>query len=525
MTTSQWRPITRKIFLAISILSLLAGTGYFIIQRKWDLYVQIGLGLFVVGLALFIFLDPDAARKALTGRQARYGSNAFILTVAFLGILVVINYLAYKYPQQKDLTADQSNTLAKETQEVLNSLQAPVTAKAFYSSDSAVASSKESTKLLLDKYVYASGGKFKYQFIDPNRDPVAAQDAGVTRDGSVILFMGASKQPVTSVSETEITGAMVRLMNPGKHVVYFLTGHGEFSIDGSGDQSYTQLKDALTSNNYTVSTLNLISTNKIPDDANVIVIAGPQKPLSEAEVSLLETYMKNGGSMVVMEEPTIVTQFNDAPDPLANYLSQTFGITLGNDTVVDLQAAQSIQQPFIAIANQYAQHPITQKMNGMTTLFPTARSITVDDSIGTDYTKTKLIMTTDQSWGETDMNSIKANTYQPDQGTDVFGPLTIAATAQSTSNNSRLVVFGDSDFALNAYYPDYGNGEMIVNSIDWAANVENIISLTPKNTVTRYLAQPQSYTIGLILLVSLVILPGSVLVAGVGTWIYRRKQG
>jgi len=523
--TPKWRLIARKVFLAISIIGLLVGAGLFIVKHEWKLPEQISLGIFVVALALFVALDPGEIRKALTGRQARYGSNALVLTLAFLGILVVVNYLAFKYPKQKDLTADQSNTLAKETQDVLKSLQNNVVAKAFYSTDSAVASSKNSTRILLEKYVFESGGKFKYQFIDPIKDPVSAQDAGITKDGSVVLFMGTSKQAVTNVSETEITGAMLRLMNPGTHVVYFLTGHGEFSPDGSGDQSYSQLNEALTSRNYTVSTLNLLSTNKIPTDASVIVVAGPQKPLSEAEVSLLEAYLKNGGSMVVMEEPPVVTQFGDSPDPLANYLSQTIGITLGNDIVVDLQAAQSIQQPFIAIANQYGQQVITQKMNGMTTLFPSARSITTDDAVGTDYTKTKLIMTTDQSWGETDMTSVKDNTYQPNQGADLFGPITIAALAQGTSNNSRVVVFGDSDFALNAYYNDYGNGDMIVNSIDWAANAESIISLTPKNTVNRYLVQPQSYTIGLIFLGSLIILPGLVLVAGVSTWLYRRKQG
>jgi ABC-type uncharacterized transport system involved in gliding motility auxiliary subunit len=523
--TPKWRPLTRKIVLAISIVSLLVGAGLYIIQRAWNLPLQISLGLFIVGLALFVALDPGAIRKMLTGRQARYGSNALILTVAFLGILVVINYLVFTNPVQKDLTADQSNTLAKETQDVLKGLPEAVTAKAFYSTDSAVSSSKESTKSLLDRYVYESGGKFKYQFIDPVKDPVSAQDAGITKDGSVVLYMGDSKQPVASVSETELTGAMVRLMNPGNHVIYFLTGHGELPIDGSGDQTYTQLKAALTSNNYSVSVLNLLSTNLVPADASVIVIAGPQKPLSEAEVSLLSGYMKNGGSMIVMEEPPVVTQFGDSPDPLASYLAQTYGITLGNDIVIDLQAEQSLQQPFIAIADQYAQHAITQKMNGMTAFFPTARSLTSDDSVGTDYTKTNLILTTDQSWAETDMASVKDNTFNYNQGADLPGPITIAVVAQGTSNNSRLVVFADSDFALNGYYGVYGNGDMIVNAIDWAANVENLISLTPKNTVNRYLVQPQPYTKGLIFLGSMVILPGLVIVAGVGSWLSRRRRG
>ena len=81
------------------------------------------------------------------------------------------------------------------------------------------------------------------------------------------------------------------------------------------------------------------------------------------------------------------------------------------------------------------------------------------------------------------------------------------------------------DFATNAGYGWYGNGDLIVNSIDWAAKAENLISLTPKQTVNRTLVQPQGNTMGLILLASLIVLPGVVIVAGVSAWLIRRKQG
>jgi ABC-type uncharacterized transport system involved in gliding motility auxiliary subunit len=522
---TNWRQIVRWGSLIISLLALATAAGLWIVQHQLNLALQICLGLFVIGLAVFVAMDPGAIRKALTGRQARYGSNALILAIAFLGILVVVNYLANKYSKRWDLTENQSNTLAKETVDVLKSLPNTVVAKAFFTSNSSFASSKDSAQTLLDQYVYDSGGKFQYEFIDPNKDPVAAQDAGITTDGTIVLYMGNAKQPIASISETDITGAMVRLMNPGTHVVYFLTGHGEYPIDGSGDQSYSQLKAALESKNYTVSSLNLLSTTQIPADASVIVIAGPLKPLADSEMSLLDNYIKNGGSMVVMEEPTVFTQFGDSPDPLANSLYQTYGIVLGNDVVVDVQAANTWGLPFVAIGQQYAQHIITQNMSGMITVFPTARSVTTNDSVGREYIKTELIMTSDQSWAETDMASINDNTMKPDQGVDPLGPISIAVVTQGTSNNSRLVVFGDSEFALNATYSIYGNADMIVNSIDWAAKVENLISLTPKTTVERTLVQPKAYTLGLILLGSLVVLPGIVLVAGIGSWVARRRQG
>jgi ABC-type uncharacterized transport system involved in gliding motility auxiliary subunit len=521
----KWRLIARRTSISISIIALVIGIGYYIVVHQWNLFLQICLGLFVIGLALYIAFDPGNIRKALTGRYAHYGSNALILLVAFIGILVVINYLIYKNTKQWDLTVDQSNTLSNETLDVLSNLSDTVIAKAFFTTDAAFAASKENAKDLFDQYVYEGNGKFQYEFIDPIKDPVSAQESGITKDGSVVLYMGNNKQPVSLVSEQELTGAVIRLMNPGKHVVYFLIGHGEDPITGGSDQSYTQLKSALESKNYTVSSLNLLATQQIPQDASVVVVTGPDKPMDSSEVSLLDEYLRNGGSMVIMEEPPAVTQFGDAPDPLANYLAQTYGIVYGNDMVVDVQAAQSLQQPFIAIANQYAQHAITQKMSGMASLYPTARSVSSDDSIGTDYSKTSLVTTADQSWAETDMSTVQDGSMAPDQDVDLYGPVPLVVAAEGISSDTRLVVFGDSDFALNVNYGVYGNGDMIVNSIDWAAKEESLINLTPKTTVDRYLIQPTPYMIGMILLGSLVILPGLIIIAGIGTWVVRRRQG
>ena len=356
------------------------------------------------------------------------------------------------------------------------------------------------------------------------RYPAAAQAAGITKDGTVVLYMGDTKQLISSITETDLTGAMVRLMNPATHVIYFLTGHGVFPISGNNDQSFTLLSSALESANFKVSTLNLLTTGKIPDDASVVVVDGPKKPLSDAEVGLLDEYLKKGGAVVVMEDPTISTQFGDSPDPLATDLAKKYGVVLGNNVVVDTYGYSAFQNPYFALADKYGSHTITQQLT-LSTGFQNARSVSADSSVGTDYAKTELILTVSQSWGETDMASVQNNSVKFDQATDLAGPVPLAVAAEGTSTNARLVVFGNSNFATNAYYEFYGNSDMIVNSIDWAARVENIISLTPKTTVNRTLAQPQQYTMNLIELGSLVFIPGIILVAGVGTYIARKRQG
>ena len=313
----EWRRFA-PLGLLLALLGVLASVGLYIVYRQFDLKLQISLGLIVVGLALFALLDPDRVRRALTGRQARYGSNALVLLLAFVGIVVVINYLVYNNTKRWDLTEEKQFTLAPETIETLGKLSEPVMATAFFTKQA----SSDTARSLLEQYKYNSGGKFDYEFVDPDANPGLAEQAKITRNGTIVLTMGELKEPVTTASEQELTGGLVRLMNPEKRAVYFLTGHGERSIDESGQETYSMLKRTLESKNYSVASLSLLAENRIPDDAKVIVIAEPRVPLAKSEVDMLKSYIDQGGGMIVMQEPIPVTDFGNSPDPLNDYLAQ-----------------------------------------------------------------------------------------------------------------------------------------------------------------------------------------------------------
>src|SRR5689334_2675855 len=191
-------------------------------------YLLVSAGLIVLCVAVYAIMVPGRVRRFFTGRQARYGSNALIMTIAFLGILIVGNVLAYQNPVPiADLTEDKVNTLSPEMTTALNTLPEKVTATAFFSQTS----STETTDQLLNNIKANSNGKFDYQFINPDRDPQAAINAGITGDGKILLQMGDQKEIVAFASETEILKGILRLLNPGSNVVYFLTGHGERDIE------------------------------------------------------------------------------------------------------------------------------------------------------------------------------------------------------------------------------------------------------------------------------------------------------
>lgn len=517
----KWRRFA-PLGLYFSLLAALTATGLYIVQREWNLELQISLAFIVIGLAFFAVLDPAKVRQALTGRQARYGSNALIVTVAVLGILTVLTFLAYKNDKRWDLTEDKTNSLAPETLETLSKIPEPVSVEAYYTKRM----SNEQIRLLLDNYVRNSDGKLSYKFIDPEADPLAAQEANITQDGTLVIKMGARKQQVTYADEQRLTSALVKLISGETKIVYFIIGHGEKSPQDYTDQSYSSAKTKLENKNYTVKPLNLLTAGSIPEDADALVIAGPVDPYLAGEIDLISEYLANGGAAIIMEDPTVLTRMSGVEDLLANYLERTWGIKLGNDLIVDPNGQQLVQQALIAVGGAFASHPIiTSEIKNQVFLFQGARSVSIVESTPSS-TQVELIKTGDKAWGETDFTAINEGKIGPDEGVDIIGSVPIVTTGLNTGTQARIVVVGDSDFATNAYQSAYGNPDLFVNMMDWVVGQENLINLTPKPETTRMLNLPPiPYFTGLLTLVSVVILPGSALVAGIIVFIRRRRKG
>jgi ABC-type uncharacterized transport system involved in gliding motility auxiliary subunit len=473
--------------------------------------------LIVLGLAFFALLDPQRVRVLLTGRQARYGSNAAIMLIAFVGILLVVNVIILQNPGKPfDFTEGKQNSLASVTLDTLKALPSPIQATAFFTTQT----SPDTARKLLENYKNNSNGKFSYSFIDPDQNPLAATQAGITGDGKIYLQMGNRHEIVALASEQDLTSGLVRLMNPGQKIIYFLTGHGERDLQTAGNTAYTAAKAALEAKNYKVQPLNLVVTNKIPSDATVIVIAGPTQPITAAEQTLLQDYVSKGGALVVMEEPTPLTQFGSSPDPLAAYLAATWGISFDNDIVIDTNTSQ----PLYAVAANYGTHPITEKLQGLVSFFPSARSL----SIATNLTNqpTALVATANSAWGETDFAALQTNGQVTfNSATDFPGPLTLGVAVTDTTANNHVVVFGDSDFASDAFFGQYANGDMFINAIDWAAGQEQLINLNSPTAITRTLILPSSFWLLVMSISFLFILPGLVIAGGVVSWLIRRSRG
>jgi ABC-type uncharacterized transport system involved in gliding motility auxiliary subunit len=513
----------------------------YVVVPKWSIWLQISLIVMVVGLALYVGLAPGQLRQAIRGRRVRYGLNAVLLFLAFLGILVVVNYLIFynakMNPKQTrwDLTENQSNTLAPETLDTLSKLPEVVRAQAFYSPR--LNSGISTAQLLLEKYAKNAKGKFSFEFIDWEEKRSIASQAGITNDGQVVLNMGDRKELVSVVSEQEITSALVRLISDEKQTVYFLQDEGEYDPNGTGDESMSRVRDALEDKNYAVKTLKLSVDGMVPEDAQIIVIAGPKLPLSQESIDLLAAYLESGGSLIVLEGPMIDNTGAFLADPLADYLAKTWGIILGDNVIVTQEANEPTM---IAKAGAYSDHLITQKMGAYTPAFPVARSVQVSTSLNGSSLQ-EIVFTTPNyqncfpscSWASTDIAGLVAwanglQSAPPHSATDMQGPISIAVAAENPTSQARVVAFGSSDFASNSYRTA-GNQDLLLNAIDWSAKQEQLINLTPKESKERaFVANVTKYSsisTNLIFLGSVIILPGAVIFAGVIAWVIRRRRG
>ncbi len=517
------------IALIVSGVALLASAlfGLFKLVLFLDLYtlqndqwvntaLYISLGMILVGLAVYALIVPEKVRDFFAGRQGRYGSNAAINLIAFFTIIVIANMWAYAAPvEDLDFTEDLQHTLAPETLDTLRLLREPVHAIAFYT--------QESTQIrdLLENMENSSNGKFDFEFVNPDTNPARALQYEVTSDRTIVLVMGDRRESVTYPTEQAIVNALMRLMNPGERIVYFLTGHGEHSLEATDEAGLSRLQSTLIGKNYVLRTLNLLAENRIPADAQALVIAGPTQTLSAEEVDLIAQYLEQGGSLILLSESPLSTGNTDQADPLAAYLAANWNIGLNNDIVID----PSLDQVLIAVSASYGDHPIVQNIQTTNTYYPVARSLTIGSETA-DVQTTTLVSTVNRAWGETNLAEIDQGYLQFNAGADTPGPLVLGAVSENPTTGGRVIVFGDSDFATDSLFDVYGNGNMIVNAIDYAAGQEEYITLTRSEPINRRLSDDVKQGTILILGAAFIcLLPLLIVVGGVAAWLMRRAQG
>lgn len=481
----------------------------------WFSCVNAGLGLLFLLLSLVANSETLLLRMRSGGvrRAGKYGGNAALQALLAVLIMSGLAFMTTRYPVRWDWTEGGTHSLSPQTTQVLEGLEQDVKVVAVYQS----ALSKEPRKFL-ERYELLAGGRMEVEFLDPNAQPgrLRELDLAATELGRGLLHVTVEKESieVTELSEEALTNALLKLTRADRKRVAFVEGHGERAITGKGGgetKGFGRAAEALDNENYEVMRLVLISVGDVPEEVDVVIIAGPTRDYNDIEYQALARYIERGGSLLVMldaQESSNITQ----------QISE-LGVKVGEDLVVDRFQA-IVGQPTSPLAAEYGDHPITNVLREVT-MFRTARSIDAAEGSGL----TPLVYTGRNAWAERNLARLAQDgEAQPNQGEDLVGrvPLAVAGEVpQEEGAVTRLVVFGDSDFASNRLLREFRNRDLFINAVNWLlGDVESITIRPGAPRVSRLqLSQGQFQTVRIL---ALFAVPEALAVLGVVVWWRRR---
>ena len=500
------------------------------IRPEWDQYATWSAW---AGLALVVAYTLGQWREVVEYFRRRQARNSAVATVGVLVallIVVAVNYLGSRQNKRWDLTASRQYSLSEQTVQVLQSLDEPVTFTVFDRQTEI-----DRFRNRLDEYAYNSS-QVSVEYIDPDIRPIVAREFDVQAYGTVVVDYMGRRERVTTDAEQDLTNALIKAMSTMERKVYFLQGHGEKEPNDTERDGFSAASGLLRRDNYMVERLVLAQQNDVPDDATVVLIAGPTTDVLPAEAEALRRYLARAGKLMILLDPPLGPEA--APLPNLEAIIREWGIDPGNNVVVDISGATN--EPSIAVAATYPLHAITERFATLT-IYPLARSVEPIAGGADGRVAQAIVETSRQSWAESDLASLTSDTgvTMDDASGDVAGPIRLGAavsapveaadapaegepeTGDALVPETRIVVFGDSDFPSNAYGGVPGNLNLFANAISWLAQQENLIAIRPTEAEDRRVTMTPNQQ-WWAMATSVFLLPAFVFGAGIFTWWRRR---
>jgi ABC-type uncharacterized transport system involved in gliding motility auxiliary subunit len=455
--------------------------------------------------------------QLLKARQTGYAAYAAIYVLVVITAVVIVNVLANRYSKSYDGTSNKRYSLSEQTAKIVKGLKENATILYFDQG-----TRFQHAKDLLDEYASLSP-KIHVDYIDPDKNPQQTREEGIKNYGTALVQVGDRKEEAKSMTEEGITGALIRVLKNKTRTVCFIAGSGEHQIDDSDRNGYSDFKQLVGKDNYEAKSIDLLQKAEVPSDCTTLVIAGPTRDYQQPEVDAIKKYVEDGGRALFMLDPPLKIGRSDIADndALSNLL-QTWGVTLDKNLILDLNPIGQLAGlgPQVALVTSYDSQPIVNGMKGTATGFPLSRSIQIKN--GDKTTVQKLFDSSTTSLATTNLNS---PAIDPNDPKNKKGPMTIAAAGTYNTgkqdSQGRFVVVGSSSWAANSFLKFNGNSDLALNTIDWLASDEDLISIRPKQEEDRRITMTQAQ-LNIVRITSQFLLPLVVVFAGVSVWWRRR---
>ncbi|MBU1693365.1 MAG: GldG family protein [Verrucomicrobia bacterium] len=447
--------------------------------------------------------QPDRAppvRQGVFRRTILRANTAVALALAAtLGLM--FNYLSYRHYGRLDWSRGRYFTLSEKTRSLLAGLTGSVDVVVFLQPHQELF---EDVHQLLREYEYASP-QIHVERVDPDRDLARTEElmrryevsepnvivfdsggrrkyvraAEIAEYDYTALQYGRSPERVAFKGEQAFSSAIYSITQIRKPTVYFLQGHGERDIESfERGLGYAAIAEFIRRDHAEVKPLVLGPNPVVPDDASALVVAGPQKALAPAELDVLRDYLERQGRLLLLLDAATTTGL----EPLL----EKWGVRIGDDVVLDATRTLTGRELFIT---EYEPHPITRRLNGLSTVLYLPRSVEPLDGepVGEPVDRpavTALALCSESGWAETDRleNPMR---YDPER--DRPGPVPVAVAVEKGPlpgidvqiRPTRLVIIGDSDFVANGVMTG-ANADFFLSALNWLLEREELMAIAAK---------------------------------------------
>jgi len=486
---------------------------------------------FVACMAALLVLFAAALRVRVYGAGWRRWTLRGGLVAAAAGATLAANVAVYRHDAHLDVTREQAFTPSREAQEVARGLQEPVEVAYFYQKDNPAGRSIVTMLELLGRL----NPRLAVETIDIDRNPARASALGVRLYNTAVIRAGDNKVEVVSTDDREIALGILRALRRRQPLVCFATGHGEYDIDNfefhthfEGAQGHShggeglgvvqmeqhglgRLRRAVEKLGLATRKIELATGRPVPSECNALIDANPRTPYVPGEAELLRRYLQAGGSYMLLVEPDYMIE------PAMAALLAEAGAKVGEGLVVDPVDHYFTDEQMIAVT-RYSNHPVTRSQ--ALSIYPGARPVE-PVSVG-EVKAVALFASGPQSYIARDRLR-----YREQAATAARRPQPLAVAAEGrlpggAGRAFRLLVVGDADFASNSFFPYLANADIVLAAVSWLLHEERLPTLKPPVEVLPQVTLT-SAQVRWIFILTVILMPGAVALAGLGVWLWRRR--
>lgn len=477
-------------------------------------------------------------------RRWTIGCDVVVRTALVLAVVVMVNYLGAKFYSRYFLSSQTQVRLSSRSLGVIHSLTNHVAVTVYYDKTD---DWYPTIIALLNEYRSANPN-ISVKTVDYLTDPGEAQKIkdqyklSSAKDKDLVIFDCGGhvkivngealsqvkleqvpsaterefrRKPVAFNGEMMFTAMLLAVENPKPLKAYFLQGHGEPSLSDSGDQEYQKFGEVLAESYIATEPLQLLGDNTVPDDCNLLIIAGPRTAFSDTELQKIDQYLTQGGRLLVL--------FNffsiEHPTGLEPILAR-WGVKVVPDTVVDRQHSTTASAQDVIVYN-FGSHPVVNPLTKLALQMILPRPVNLVDSPSPPADAPKV---------EELAFSSPQSTLKDDPAAAPRSYPLMAAVEQKTVSGvansrgaTRIVVAGDSFFLGNQMIEAGANRDFVGYAANWLLDRTVLLEGIGPRPVKEFrltITHEQQQQVRWLLLGAL---PGGVLAFGWLVWLVRRK--